>query len=72
MIGFFNLGALSVCAVFMRPRLPPRASGALIDWSAFKEPVYNLYVGGWFLLMWTNYFTFYYVRFFPPFPVPPR
>lgn len=46
----------------MRPRLPPRTSGALVDWVAFKEAVWNFYIIGWWLLMWANYYTFYYVR----------
>lgn len=46
----------------MRPRLPPRKSGALVDLAAFKEAVWNFYIIGWWLLMWANYYTFYYVR----------
>lgn len=60
-LGFINLGALSVCVALMRPRLPPRKSGPLIDWSAFKEPVWNVFIVGWWLVMWSNYYTFYYV-----------
>lgn len=60
-LGFINLGVLTVCVSFMRPRLPPRKSGALIDWKAFREPVWNVFIVGWWLIMWTNYYTFYYV-----------
>lgn len=60
-LGFINLGALSLCVAFMRPRLPPRKSGPLIDWSAFREPVWNVFIVGWWLVMWSNYYTFYYV-----------
>ncbi|KUI56044.1 Riboflavin transporter MCH5 [Cytospora mali] len=60
-IAFINLACLCVCLAFMRPRLPPRKSGAIIDWSAFREPVFNLFVGGWWLIMWANYYTFYYI-----------
>lgn len=45
-LGFLNLGLLSVVFVFMRPRLPPRKSGPIIDMSAFKEPVYAFFVAG--------------------------
>lgn len=45
----------------MRPRLPPRKSGPIIDWSAFREPVWNVFIVGWWLVMWSNYYTFYYV-----------
>lgn len=61
-LGFINLGALTVCLIFMRPRLPPRKSGPIVDWSAFKEPVWNCFVSGWWLVFWANYYTFYYVR----------
>lgn len=43
-------------------RLPPRATGPIIDWKAFTEPVYVLFVGGIFFVLWNVYFTFYYVR----------
>ncbi|CAN8101356.1 unnamed protein product [Discula destructiva] len=60
-LGFINLGALTVCVSLMRPRLPPRKSGPLIDWKAFKEPVWNVFILGWWLVMWVNYYTFYYI-----------
>lgn len=60
-LGFLNLGCLAICVVFMRPRLPPRKSGPLVDWSAFKELVYDLFVAAWWFAMWANYYTFYYV-----------
>lgn len=42
-------------------RLPPRASGPIIDWKAFTEPVYLFFVMGIFFTLWNAYFTFYYV-----------
>lgn len=45
----------------MDTRLPPRATGPIIDWKAFTEPVYVLFVGGIFFVLWNVYFTFYYV-----------
>lgn len=64
-IAFINLACLCVCLAFMRPRLPPRKSGPLVDWSAFREPVFDLFVGGWWMVMWANYYTFYYVSNIP-------
>lgn len=64
-LAFINLGCLAVVLAFMRPRLPPRKSGPLIDLSAFKEVVYVGFVAGLFCLMWANYYTFYYVRITP-------
>lgn len=60
-LGFFNLGLLAIVLVFMRPRLPPRKSGPFVDFSAFKEPTYALFVAGLFFVIWAIYFVFYYV-----------
>lgn len=60
-VGFVNLGCLTVVLAFMRPRLPPRKSGPIIDWSAFKELTYMLFVMGLFFVVWAVYYTFYYV-----------
>ncbi|KAK7742715.1 hypothetical protein SLS63_000280 [Diaporthe eres] len=63
-LGFINLASLGVCLAFMRPRLPPRKSGPIIDWAAFREPVFDTFVAGWWLIMWANYYTFYYIASF--------
>lgn len=63
-LALINLGALVVVAIFMRPRLPPRKSGPLVDMSAFREPVYVCFVSGLVLLMFANYYTFYYIASF--------
>ena len=60
-LGFLNLACLSLVFIFMRPRLPPRKSGPLIDVAAFKHPSYALFVAGIFFLIWSIYYTFYYV-----------
>ena len=60
-LAFINMTFLATALAFMRPRLPPRKSGPIIDWSAFKEPIYMTFVAGLFILMWANYYTFYYV-----------
>ena len=60
-LGFLNLGLLAVVLVLMRPRLPPRKSGPVIDLSAFKEPTYAFFVAGLFFVIWPIYYTFYYV-----------
>ncbi|KAF2718278.1 MFS general substrate transporter [Polychaeton citri CBS 116435] len=63
-LGFINLGCLALVFAFMRPRLPPRASGPIIDWKAFKEPVYVFFVAGMFFFVWAIYYTFYYLASF--------
>ncbi|KAF1990377.1 MFS general substrate transporter [Aulographum hederae CBS 113979] len=63
-LGFVNLAGLAVCVAFMRPRLPPRKTGPLLDVAAFREPVYMLFVAGLFCLIMSAYYTFYYIASF--------
>lgn len=63
-LGFLNTTFLIVVMIFMRPRLPPRLAGPIIDWRAFTEAPYALYVASLFFTLWGVYYTFYYVR--PP------
>ncbi|KAJ1338612.1 MFS transporter MCT family solute carrier family 16 (monocarboxylic acid transporters) member 3 [Microdochium nivale] len=60
-LAFISLAALAVVLAFMRPHLPPRKSGPIIDRSAFREPVYMGFVMAFFALMWGNYFTLYFI-----------
>lgn len=52
-----------ITCAFMRPRLPPRKSGPLVEIAAFKETPYALYCVGVFLVIWGQLFPFYYVSF---------
>lgn len=61
-LGFVNLALLSVVIALMKPRLPPRKSGAIIDFAAFKEAPFALYTLALFFQVWCIYFTLYYVR----------
>jgi MFS family permease len=45
-----------------RVRLPPRKSGPLVEWAAFKELPYTLFCIGMFLNLWAVYFSYFYVR----------
>lgn len=63
-LGFMNLGLLSLVLIFMKPRLPPRKSHALIDWSAFRELPFTLFCIGMYLQVWDIYYTLYYVSMF--------
>ncbi|KAH8201551.1 hypothetical protein TruAng_004322 [Truncatella angustata] len=63
-MGFINLACLSVALVFLKPRLPPRKSGPLIDTSALKDPVFMAFCLAIFCAMWANYYTFYYIASF--------
>ncbi|KAF2966235.1 hypothetical protein GQX73_g7329 [Xylaria multiplex] len=60
-IGFLNLGLLAISFAFMRPRLPPRKSGPIIEFGAFKDPKFAGFLISSFFIYWANYYTFYYI-----------
>ncbi|KAH8674142.1 major facilitator superfamily domain-containing protein [Xylariales sp. PMI_506] len=60
--GFVALVCCGTALLLLRPRLKPRQSGALVEWSAFKEPAYLLYSIGAFLLYWALFFGAFYVN----------
>lgn len=55
-IGFIMMAASFVTIAVLRPRLPPRTSGPLVEWSAFRERPFVLFIIG----MWFNFFALYY------------
>ncbi|MCJ1362174.1 hypothetical protein MMC16_001276 [Acarospora aff. strigata] len=61
-LAFVMLVLQAVTLAFTRTRLPPRRSGPLVEWAAFKELPYLLFSIGMFLNFWGLYFAFYYVR----------
>ena len=60
-LGFLNVVSLAVVIAFMKPRLPPRKSGPLVDPDAFHDLPYMLHVVGVCFLMPPVYCVFYYV-----------
>lgn len=60
-LGFVNLVFLVLVVGFMKPRLPPRKSGPIIEWSAVKDVPYSLFVLAVFFLIGAIYWVFYYV-----------
>lgn len=60
-LGFINVACLLVVLALMKPRLPPRKTGPLIEWEAFKDAPYCLHVLGVCFLMPPIYCVFYYV-----------
>ena len=60
-VGFAMLGLQAVAVAGLRPRLPPRRAGPLVETSAFREPTYVLFAAGMFLAFWSCFFAFYYV-----------
>ncbi|KAI0844887.1 MFS general substrate transporter [Daldinia vernicosa] len=63
-IGFVQLTTLIFAVTFMKSRLPPRRTGSLVEWAAFREPEYTLYAIGMFFNFWGVYFGFYYLAAF--------
>ena len=61
----FVMLTVSIIALgFLRTRLPPRKSGPIVEWSAFKELSYDLFTIGMFLIFWALYFAIYYIGSF--------
>ena len=50
--------------LLLRPRLPPRKSGSLVEWQAFREPPFTLFAIGLFLIFWALYFCYFYIDIF--------
>ena len=63
-LGFVMLALQGVALAFTKPRLPPRKTGALVEWKAFQELPYTLFSIGMFLNFWGLYFAFYYIGSF--------
>jgi len=60
-IGFIMVATNIITISFYRTRLPPRRSGPIVEWTAFKEAPYVLYCVAAFLNFWGLYFAFFYV-----------
>lgn len=73
---FVALFVATVSVVMLKPKLRPRRSGPIIEWEAFKEGPYLLYMLGAFLFFWALYFGFFYVgplsRTGSSFQIPPK
>ena len=68
--GFIALFFAILVNLLIRPRLAPRKSGPIVEWSALREPAYVLFAIGMFLIFWSLYFTFFYVGDNLPIPTP--
>ncbi|CAK7207539.1 hypothetical protein SEUCBS139899_010349 [Sporothrix eucalyptigena] len=60
-IGFVQFVTLLIASIGLRTRLPPRRSGQLVEWSAFREPEYAFYAAGSFFCFWSVYIVFFYI-----------
>lgn len=55
-IGFVQLATLIVANLCLKTRVPPRRTGALVEWAAFKELEYTLYAAGTFTVSQAKFF----------------
>lgn len=49
-LGVCSTGSLVFCCIGLKSRLPPRKTGALVDWASFKELPYLLFAIGMFFV----------------------
>ncbi|OGE46654.1 hypothetical protein PENARI_c013G00974 [Penicillium arizonense] len=60
-LGFITLGSLLPSLLFLQQRLPPRKSGPIVEWVAFKEAPYSLFAIGMFFVFLGLYIGFFYI-----------
>ncbi|KAL5627392.1 hypothetical protein BROUX41_003545 [Berkeleyomyces rouxiae] len=63
-MGFVQFVSLIFAFCLVKPRIPPRRSGQIIEWAAFKELEYTYYAVGNFFCFLGLYFAFYYLSSF--------
>jgi predicted MFS family arabinose efflux permease len=63
-LGFVNLALLGVALAVMKPRLPPRKAGPLVEWRAFLEVPYLCLVVGMSFVFGGLFFSYYYIASF--------
>ncbi|KAJ4160053.1 uncharacterized protein LMH87_007985 [Akanthomyces muscarius] len=61
---FVALVATGTALLLLRPRLKPRRSGPLVEWSAFTEKPYLFFAIGAFMLYWALFFASFYINSF--------
>lgn len=63
-MAFMMLAVGALYCSLLKPRLPPRKSGPVLELSAFKELPYALFCIAVFLICLGQYFAFYYISSF--------
>ncbi|KAI1371581.1 putative monocarboxylate permease [Hypoxylon crocopeplum] len=61
-MAFIMLGTLLISVAVMKPRLPPRKSGPLIDFASLKDPIFSTWLLAVFLTFIGLYIPFFYVE----------
>lgn len=60
-LGFFSLATLLPGLFFLRQRLPPRSTGPIVEWQAFREVTYTCFAAGMFWVLLGLYVGFFYL-----------
>ncbi|KAI1464492.1 MFS general substrate transporter [Daldinia caldariorum] len=60
--GFVALTIVIIVNVLLKPRQLPKKTGPMVDWLAFKEPPYVIFVAGTFFVYWALYFGYFYIN----------
>ncbi|OJJ48894.1 hypothetical protein ASPZODRAFT_149872 [Penicilliopsis zonata CBS 506.65] len=63
-MGFIMLGTHIPGLLWMRSRLPPRSTGPIIEWGAFRELPWVFFTASMFFNFWGLYFAFFYLGTF--------
>ncbi len=63
-LGCLTLAMLLPSWLLMKQRIPPRTSGPIVEWAAFRDVPYTLYSVGMFLVFWGLYVAFFYISNF--------
>ncbi|WFD20853.1 hypothetical protein MCAP1_003107 [Malassezia caprae] len=63
-MGFVMLFNGVVAVLLIRPHVPPRRDGPLLELSIIKEPTFALYTLGSFFAFWGNFVAYFFVRTF--------
>lgn len=61
-MAFIMLGTLGIGLALLRPRLPPRRSGPLVEFAAFNDPAYATFVVGLALGFTAFFIPFFYAE----------
>ncbi|EXF80340.1 riboflavin transporter MCH5 [Colletotrichum fioriniae PJ7] len=60
-LGFVQAAALGTALSCLKPRVPPRKTGSLVEWAAFKDLEYTFYAVGASLCFWASYIVFFFL-----------
>ncbi|KAH8593775.1 major facilitator superfamily domain-containing protein, partial [Bisporella sp. PMI_857] len=65
-IGLVMLISQVIAVYALRPLIPPHQGtiGSIVDWPAFKEMPYTLFIASYFSVMWGVYLPHYYISIY--------